>query len=214
MGDSGEPFTIIVGAGPAGLLLGLLLARANIPVLLLDKEDHLDMQPRATHYAAPAVEVLRRAGVRDAVAAAGFHPRSLSWRTLSNERLAGIDHSSTAGDADQMICLPLNQLGKILLKALEKQPAAKVLWNHEVTSLHDDNGVGVIEANTPDGTREFRARYISGCDGANSKIRRLLFGDLEFPGKTWGVQVVATNVSLCCNTPDIHNLYSLGPGLL
>lgn len=109
--------------------------------------------------------------------------------------MTGIDHSETVGDSDRMICLPLNQLGQILLKALEKEPAAKILWNHEVNNLRTENGEGVIEVATPEGQKELRARLVVGCDGANSKRRRLLFGDWEFPGKTWDVQVMVTNVS-------------------
>jgi len=38
------------------------------------------------------------------------------------------------------------------------------------------------------------ADYVIGCDGANSKVRRSLFGDWNFPGFTWGEQIVATNL--------------------
>ena len=47
---------MIVGAGPAGLLLGLRLAKENIDVTLVDMGHELDTQPRATHYASPAVQ--------------------------------------------------------------------------------------------------------------------------------------------------------------
>lgn len=198
MSDFPEPFVIVVGAGPAGLLLSLLLAQQNVPVLLLDKEQKLDEQPRATHYSAPAVAVLHRAGVADALRerAGGFAPRSVSWRTLSNKRLSGIDHSGTEKDFDRMICLPLNQVSEILLSRLLELPSAAVRWGFEVTGVREENGLGVVEVLTLEGPMELRARYVAGCDGANSQVRRSLFGDLEFPGKTWDVQVVATNVSL------------------
>jgi 2-polyprenyl-6-methoxyphenol hydroxylase-like FAD-dependent oxidoreductase len=37
------------------------------------------------------------------------------------------------------------------------------------------------------------ADYVVGCDGANSTVRRLLYGD-SYPGRTWEEQIVATNV--------------------
>lgn len=39
------------------------------------------------------------------------------------------------------------------------------------------------------------ADYVVGCDGANSIVRRSLFGD-QFPGFTWDAQIIATNVCL------------------
>lgn len=187
-------FVIVVGAGPSGLLLTLLLARENIPVLLLEKGTKLDEQPRATHYGPPAMSVLNRAGVVEAMAEIGFYPQSVCWRTIRNERLAGIDHSGTMDDPDKMVCLPLNLLGKVLLEYVLRHPCATVLWGHEVTGIRDESGIGVVEVVTVVGKKEFRASYVVGCDGANSKIRRFLFGDDGFPGKTWDVQVVATNV--------------------
>lgn len=193
--SSQEPYVTVVGSGPAGLLLSLILAQNKIPVTLVEKADTLDKQPRATHYAGPAVSVLRRAGVMDDIAAKGFFPEKLTFRTFDNKVLATIDHTGVSDDPDRLVCLPLNQLGQILLSHLQKHPNATILWNHEVTDIKDDNGTGVVTVTAPDGSKELRARYVVGCDGANSKVRRLLFGDWEFPGKTWDTQVVATNVS-------------------
>lgn len=190
---SQTPFVIIVGAGPSGLLLGLLLAQNNIPVTVIEKGSVLDAQPRATHYAGPAVSVLRRAGVLDDVVAKGFLPNKLTFRTFDNKVLAAIDHTRVESE-DKLVCLPLDQLGVLLLARLQKQPNATILWSHEVLDIKDNDGTAVVTVSTPDGQQQLSARYVVGCDGANSKIRRLLFGDWEFPGKTWDVQIVATNV--------------------
>jgi 2-polyprenyl-6-methoxyphenol hydroxylase-like FAD-dependent oxidoreductase len=61
--------------GPSGLVLALLLARNGINVEILDAGDTVDEQPRATHYAPPAVAELRRAGVIEDIIAAGYKPR-------------------------------------------------------------------------------------------------------------------------------------------
>ncbi|WP_163068688.1 FAD-dependent oxidoreductase, partial [Acinetobacter baumannii] len=49
------PFILIVGAGPSGLLLALMLGKKGIPVRLLEAAASLDNRPRATHYSPPAV---------------------------------------------------------------------------------------------------------------------------------------------------------------
>lgn len=43
-------------------------------------------------------------------------------------------------------------------------------------------------------TKSHEADYIVGCDGANSIVRRNLFGDMVFPGFTWDKQIVATSM--------------------
>ncbi|EXJ64467.1 hypothetical protein A1O7_00803 [Cladophialophora yegresii CBS 114405] len=188
-----KPWAIIVGAGPSGLLLGLMLAKRGIPVQLIDKSDKLDEQPRATHYGPPAMTELRRAGVADDLREQGFQPDGVCWRKLDGTYLAGLNMKLMADDPDRMVCLPLNRLGRILMDHIGRQPTATVSWSHEVKSIGQDENKAWVTVQTPDGEKTLEAEYIIGCDGANSQVRRSLFGDWEFPGKTWDEQIVATN---------------------
>jgi 2-polyprenyl-6-methoxyphenol hydroxylase-like FAD-dependent oxidoreductase len=184
-----------VGAGPSGLLLALMLAKQGITVQVLEATDKLDDQPRATHYSPPAVYELRRAGVLDDVLAAGFVPGGVCWRKLDGTLLAEIDATLVPEEyPDKMVCLPLNHLGKILAEHLDRQSTAEVKYGHKVVKLHQTDGSASVEVETKSGTITLTADFIVGCDGANSQIRRALFGDWEFPGKTWDRQIVATNV--------------------
>ncbi|EXJ76407.1 uncharacterized protein A1O5_00915 [Cladophialophora psammophila CBS 110553] len=190
-----NPWAIIVGAGPSGLLLALLLSRQGVPVQVVEANDDLDDRPRATHYGGPAVYELRRAGVVDDVRRQGFEPEGVQWRKLDGTYITGLSHHVLpAEDPDKMICLPLNQLGKILLSHLESQPCATISWNYKVISISQDADLAYVEVDTPAGREKLHAPYIVGCDGANSQIRRSLFGDLNFPGKTWDDNLVATNI--------------------
>jgi 2-polyprenyl-6-methoxyphenol hydroxylase-like FAD-dependent oxidoreductase len=185
---------IIVGAGPAGLLLGLMLSRRGIPVTILDAAAELDNRPRATHYGPPAVYELRRAGVIDDVLAEGFQAAKICWRKLDGTYLTGLDNNVLKNDPDRVACLPLGQLGKILLTHIAQQPSAEIKWNHRVKGLGQDEDKAWVTVSTPTGETTMEATFIVGCDGANSQIRRSLHGDLNFPGKTWDEQIVATNV--------------------
>ncbi|KAF2502675.1 FAD/NAD(P)-binding domain-containing protein [Lophium mytilinum] len=184
---------IVVGAGPAGLLLSILLAKQGIPVTILEMGDKLDENPRATHYGPPAMHELNRAGVGDDVRAKGFIPGVVCWRKMDGTVLAGIDGSVMDGDPDRMVCLPLNKLGAVLYEHVTKQPTAKILFKHKVTGIGQDDDKAWVDVQSPDGESRIEADYIVGCDGANSQIRRSLFGDSNFPGRTWDEQIVATN---------------------
>ncbi|KAH8596054.1 hypothetical protein B0O99DRAFT_593894 [Bisporella sp. PMI_857] len=184
---------LIVGAGPAGLLLGLLLSRQSIPIHIVEMAHTLDSRPRATHYAAPAVHELERAGVLQTIRAEGFVPRSVAWRKTDATFLAGLDRS-VVEDIDAIHCLPLDRLGRVLLDRVLQYPSAKVSWNHKVVSVGQDEAKAWVDVETGEGLKRFEASYVVGCDGAKSQVRRCLFGEKSFPGKTWDQQLVATNV--------------------
>ncbi|KAH7137037.1 putative monooxygenase [Dactylonectria estremocensis] len=184
---------LIAGAGPSGLTLALLLAKQGIKTTVVDMAPHLNSAPRATHYSWPAVYELGRAGVLEEVIREGFiNDRPVSWRKLDGTLLAQVDIESIPRDK-RMVCLPLNHLTSILEEHLSKEPSATILWNHKVLGVGQDTSQAWADVETPTGIQVLKADYVVGCDGANSQIRRSLFGDGDFPGKTWDEQIVATN---------------------
>jgi 2-polyprenyl-6-methoxyphenol hydroxylase-like FAD-dependent oxidoreductase len=185
---------IIVGAGPSGLILGLLLAKQSIEVELLDAGADLDNQPRAAHYATPATYELARAGVLDDVRAVGIQCKSFAWRKMDTTFIAGMKHDVLPADYPySMVVLPLDRLGKILYEHIQRQPTATVKWSHRVLRIGQDQGKAWVDVETSTGTTRSEADYVIGCDGASSTVRRELFGP-EYPGETLNAQIIATNV--------------------
>ncbi|KAI3324051.1 FAD/NAD(P)-binding domain-containing protein [Xylariaceae sp. AK1471] len=192
---------IVVGAGPSGLLLALLLARAGITVELLEMTDTLDTNPRASHYMAESCFEFDRAGVLSQIEAEGFFPNGVSWRRLDEHktRLVALRNPTATTTAEapkyRMVCLPLHRLGKILEDAVCAQPMASIRYGCKVVDLGQDAAKAWVRVETANGATETReADYVVGCDGANSTVRRRLFGDTNYPGFTWDEQIVATNV--------------------
>lgn len=192
-----SPFqVIVVGAGPSGLILGLLLAKQGIEVELLDAGAELDKQPRAAHYASPAAYELARAGVLEDVKARGIQPTGFAWRKMDTSFIAGINLASLPEDYPyKMVVLPLDRLGELLYEHIQRQPTAQVKWSHRVVRVGQDKERAWVEIETPDGTQRSEADYVIGCDGASSTVRRELFGP-EYPGETLNAQIVATNVGI------------------
>jgi 2-polyprenyl-6-methoxyphenol hydroxylase-like FAD-dependent oxidoreductase len=187
---------IIVGAGPAGLLLGILLSKQGIDVTILEAATELDKNPRAAHYASIAVQEMRRAGVLEDVQKEGFHPNSVCWREMDGTYIAGIPMHNPE-DPDAMVVLPLDKLVRLYYRHLQKQPTAELKWAHKVVGIEQDEKEARVICETPEGRKTLGADYVLGCDGANSQIRRSLFGDKNFPGETLHSQIIATNVRSC-----------------
>jgi 2-polyprenyl-6-methoxyphenol hydroxylase-like FAD-dependent oxidoreductase len=194
---------IVVGAGPCGLLLAVLLAKQGVQVQVLEASAKLDDQPRACHYSAPSKFELQRAGVLGKISEEGFFPRSVCWRKKDGSRIVGLNNETEPESSlHRMVALELGRVIQILYDAAIEQESTEVLLGHRVTSIGQDDLSAWVEVTLSSGqSAHFNADYIIGCDGANGEIRRSLFGDLEFPGWTWEQQIIATNV--CPDTAPV-----------
>lgn len=106
-------------------------------------------------------------------------------------------------ESGPMVCLPLDRLDRLLLRHLLTYATAEVLFKHRVLALDQDESQARVEVEieATDGTKSkswMSADYVVGSDGANSQIRRSLFGDMNYPGETLEKQIIATNV---CSSP-------------
>ncbi|UPL02320.1 hypothetical protein LCI18_013254 [Fusarium solani-melongenae] len=187
---------LIVGAGPAGQLLGLMLAKQDISVTIVEQAEKLDDRPRATHYGPPAMKILNSAGVGDIVRSKGFIVDTVAWRRLDGSYIAGLNHETQKDSADRMVALPLSQLAEILYDHTKALPKLQYLFNRKVVDIGQDESKAWVDTigQANDEQSRLEADYVVGCDGANSIVRRSLFGDWKFPGRTWDEQIVATNV--------------------
>ncbi|KAI8655291.1 FAD-binding-3 domain-containing protein [Fusarium keratoplasticum] len=187
---------LIVGAGPAGQLLGLMLAKQDISVTIVEQAEKLDDRPRATHYGPPAMKILNSAGVGDDVRSKGFIVDTVAWRRLDGSYIAGLDHETQKDSVDRMVALPLSQLAEVLYDHAKTLPKLQYLFNHKVVDIGQDESKAWVDTvgQANDEQSRLEADYVVGCDGANSIVRRSLFGDWKFPGRTWDEQIVATNV--------------------
>lgn len=193
-----------MGAGPAGLLLAILLAQSQIPSTVLESWDRTDERLRATQYGVPATRVFRRAGILDDIRSESItkFPR-IVWRSVkTGEVLTGIDLTVAQGHEDRMTVLPLNQILQIMLQHCREKYSQYVtlLFNHKVIDIQQDASsakvvVEVTGGDAADNTiKEFTADYVIGCDGGQSTVRKNLF-QRNWPGETFESSLMVQNVS-------------------
>ncbi|KAK6068154.1 FAD binding domain-containing protein [Seiridium cupressi] len=187
---------LIVGAGPSGLLLALLLAKHGIPVHVLEASGQLDKRPRAAIYGPPAIPDLKRAGILEEVRRRGMTLNNMSWRRYEDHScMTCMDGSGLAdveGEDLRTTCLVLDELDRLMLDEFLNKYNGKVDWNHRVIDVGQNGQTAWVDVQTPNGPAKICGDYIVGCDGATSQVRKSIFDD--FPGFTWEQQVVATNV--------------------
>lgn len=200
------PKIIIVGAGPAGLILAILLAQAQIPTLVLEAWPHVDGRLRATQYGVPATRIFKRAGLLPDIRA-GSIPSfpSICWRRgRDHVKLAEIDMSYVADHDDRMTIMPLGDLCKVMLKHCQEVWGewVEVRFGWKVVDVGQEEhssgawvDVNVSGEGSDSGNNtRLHAEWVVGCDGGSSTVRKALFGR-SFSGQTFEQQIVVQNVS-------------------
>jgi 2-polyprenyl-6-methoxyphenol hydroxylase-like FAD-dependent oxidoreductase len=82
---------VVVGAGPVGFLTALGLARAGVPVMVVEAESCINDSPRASTYFATTLRILEDLGLMADVNAIAFWSRTFSYRVLATGEAVRVD---------------------------------------------------------------------------------------------------------------------------
>ncbi|NDV06132.1 NAD(P)-binding protein [Rhodococcus sp. IEGM 248] len=184
----------IVGAGPTGLLTALGLAQHGISVSVVERAPALQDTPRAIVYHWSTLDGLSRLGLLEKACGAGFLKQDYAYRVRDTGEIISYGLAALNGKVERPYNLHLGQgaLAKVILEELDTFANARVLWDHEVTGIDQDESGVTVSVRGVDGDTVLRSQWLVGADGASSAVRRTL--DLGFEGMTWPERFVATNV--------------------
>ncbi|MGD6741657.1 bifunctional 3-(3-hydroxy-phenyl)propionate/3-hydroxycinnamic acid hydroxylase [Streptomyces sp. BH106] len=167
----------VVGFGPVGQLLSLLLARAGHDILVLERWPEPYDLPRAVHFDDEIGRIFQAAGVGEQVRAVTEPvPDHYEWRNRDGDALVRIDWSGD-GPSGWPVANFFSQpdLEAVLTAAAAAQPGITLHRGQEVTDLQETDEH--VELTTGTGA-QFRARYVIGADGANSFVRSRMTTDV------------------------------------
>ena len=185
---------LIVGGGPVGLMTALGLARAGVPVTVLEAEHGVVYSPRAISYAWSILPGLELLGVFDDMMAAGHAIDERCWRIFQTGETIVYNHDAVRGITDRPFSLTLGQdmLAKVLLEHLKRYPHVTIRWGTTFTGLVQTPKHVTVKADTSDGPVELQAKWVVAADGGRSAVRKAV--GLTLDGFTWPQRFVATNI--------------------
>ncbi|MBW0115744.1 FAD-dependent monooxygenase [Pseudonocardia abyssalis] len=185
--SAGRPETdvdvMIVGAGPTGLALAVDLVRRGVEVALIEEAPALPRESRGKGLQPRTMEVLEDLGVVDAILAHGEARQDISLYCDGRRvaRLpAGLARSRSDLPYPNIVMIPQWCTTAVLADRL-RELGAVVRFGTRLESFTVDNQAVRAVSTSPDGGRvEVTARFLVGCDGGHSLVRRIL--GLEFAG--------------------------------
>ena len=208
---------LVIGAGPVGTTLALCLARRGVRSIVAErKPQDAPHDIKCNHVSARSMELYRQLGVAAALRAGGLpddYPHSISYRTSTLGREITRIHipgrstrlTDTSGP-DGWWPTPepphrINQryLEPILLAHAREQENIQLLHGHELLDYTQDaHGVRATLRRVHDQTTlQVQARYLAGCDGGRSTVRRAMGAKLQ------GDEVVQRVQSTCIRAPRL-----------
>lgn len=174
---------VIVGYGPVGATLANLLVQQGLSVAVLEREAGVYHLARAGHLDAEVMRILQSVGVADEVEANSGITLGMRFLDADGALLMEWKRGGEKGPlgwvSDYMFHQP--DLERILRSKLAGSPQAKSFLLHDVFSIEEAHDHVVVNAEDTANARlvQFRGRYVVGCDGARSLVRRLIGSEQE-----------------------------------
>ena len=174
-----------MGAGPTGLMLACELALGGCGVQLLEQRAATPNITRAFAVHARTLELLDARGLAD-----DLMPRGVPVYDITPPGGATIDLAELPGRYAMLLIVPQSGTEQVLAARADQLGVPVTRGAHVVGLTQDADGVTVDCA---DGT-SVRARYVVGCDGAHSSVRRL--AGIDFVGKQYETHILLADVRL------------------
>jgi 2-polyprenyl-6-methoxyphenol hydroxylase-like FAD-dependent oxidoreductase len=162
----------IAGGGPAGMMLGYLLARAGVDVLVLEKHGDFLRDFRGDTIHPSTLELMHELDIlEDFLKRPHQEARQLTGYVGDHE-VTITDFTHLPTHCKFLALMPQWEFLNFLVEKGKHYPAFHLLMRAEVSGLVEEAGrVTGVRVSTPDGAREVRADLVVGADGRHSTVR-------------------------------------------
>ena len=173
----------IAGGGPAGIMLGFLLARAGIEVVVLEKHSDFLRDFRGDTIHPSTLEVMYELGVVEEFLKRPHQQIREFAGQIGDEMIPLADLTHLPTHCKFLVFMPQWDFLDFVKDEAERYPTFRLIMKAEVTDLIEEgNSIVGVKANTLDGEMEIRAGLVVGCDGRKSVVRNRAGLEIESLG--------------------------------
>ena len=203
--QTGQPI-VIAGAGPVGLFTAVLLVHAGYRVIVLEKNEGLARDMRASTFHPATLDLLSPLGLAEPLVACGSITQGWQYMVHGTKMHAVFDLESISDLTDHPFRLQCEQFhfSKIALEHLQGSPLFQICFGHELLEAEDQAEEVHLQVRRPAGEYGFGTPWLIAADGGGSTVRNQL--GLTFEGSAFP----KTSITLVLNHPFQHHI----PGLL
>jgi 2-polyprenyl-6-methoxyphenol hydroxylase-like FAD-dependent oxidoreductase len=162
----------IAGGGPAGIMLGFLLARAGIDVIVLEKHKDFFRDFRGDTVHPSTLELMYELGLIEEFLKVPHDEVSRLAFQVGAERISMVDFSRLPTHCKFVALMPQWDFLNFLAERARRYTSFHLLMEADAADLilERDRVIG-LRAKTPDGEIEIHAALVVGCDGRHSTVR-------------------------------------------
>jgi p-hydroxybenzoate 3-monooxygenase len=163
---------VIIGSGPAGLMLGHLLRQAGIDVVIIERQtrEHVEGRTRAGVLEDTATRIMDQLGINARMHAEGLPHGGVNL--ADGERLIRIDIEKLTGRP--VMVYGQTEVTRDLIDAANER-GLEIQWQANDVTLHDIESDSPYVTYTQHGEpRRINARFIAGCDGFHGPSRQAI----------------------------------------
>ena len=196
---------VVVGAGPAGMVTALELARHGVASVVLSAELQFSQGSRAICFTRRSMEILQQVGVADRMTEGG-----LPWR-YGNSFYRGqrVFRMEAPHDADDrffpIINVQQQYMEEYLHDACQANPLIDFRWGNKVTQVNQKDGYAELEVDTPEGPYNLESDWVVAADGGRSGIRTAM--NLEMEGASYEGFFVIADIKIDLPFPTERRAY-------
>jgi 2-polyprenyl-6-methoxyphenol hydroxylase-like FAD-dependent oxidoreductase len=201
---------LICGAGPAGLTLGIELARRNIDFVLVDKAAHPFVGSRGKGIQPRSQEIYEDLGVLDRLVAAGGEYPLQRFYTPDGpvDKPAGEIPTPSLAEPYQVTRMVPQFLTERCLRDRLAELGHAPQFGAELVGLEQDEHGVTAHVQTPKCEHVVRAKYLVGADGGSSFVRKAL--GVEFRGESLNVYALVADIYVDGVTSDVWHRWGQG----